>query len=509
MDKAFDWLKDAVFYEIYPQSFYDTNGDGIGDLNGIIEKLDYIKWLGCNAIWINPFYDSPFGDAGYDVTNHKKVAKRYGTNEDFINLCKKAHDMGIKIICDLIPCHTSIEHEYFKLSSKKEKNDYSDFYIWCNDNESDYPHLNKRAYERDDRYLCSFYAIQPAINYGFYNVTEPWQMSMDSEICKNNKKKLIEVMDFWFGLGCDGFRVDMAKDVIKSDPKTEGARKFWREIREYMDNKYPGKILISEWSRPLESIPAGFHMDMFLSGGSLFRKEIPEENFYSYFRKEGKGVLSRFSEEYVNILNKTKGTGYWSFVSGNHDQPRISKGRSVEEIKTVMAFIMTMPSPPIIYYGDEIGMRFIEGIDKEGSQVSRGGSRTPMQWNEGKNKGFSPSDTPYLPVDNSEGSPCVSSQRGKEGSLLEYTKILIDIRHNHKALNADAGFKFIDEKMNYPLWYERKKDNETIRVIINPTEKKMTVSEKEKIQGIILNTNTALEGNSIILNGFSVLIYNV
>ena len=124
------WLKDAVFYEIYPQSFYDTNGDGIGDLKGIIEKLDYIKELGCNALWINPCFDSPFKDAGYDVRDYKLIAPRYGTNADAKALFEAAHTKGIHVLLDLVPGHTSEEHAWFKESSKPEKNEYSDRYIW-------------------------------------------------------------------------------------------------------------------------------------------------------------------------------------------------------------------------------------------------------------------------------------------------------------------------------------------------------------------------------------------
>ncbi|MCR5650776.1 MAG: glycosylase, partial [Lachnospiraceae bacterium] len=124
------WLRDAVFYEIYPQSFYDTNGDGIGDIRGIIEKLDYIKDLGCNALWINPCYDSPFKDAGYDVRDYKKVASRYGTNEDLYELFETAHKKGVHVLLDLVPGHTSEEHEWFKESGKAQRNEYSDRYIW-------------------------------------------------------------------------------------------------------------------------------------------------------------------------------------------------------------------------------------------------------------------------------------------------------------------------------------------------------------------------------------------
>ena len=127
-----EWLKDAVFYEIYPQSFYDTNGDGIGDIPGIIEKLDYIKELGCNALWINPCFDSPFKDAGYDVRDYKKVAPRYGSNEDLVRLFDTAHEKGIRVLLDLVPGHTSEEHEWFKASCQPERNEYSDRFIWTN-----------------------------------------------------------------------------------------------------------------------------------------------------------------------------------------------------------------------------------------------------------------------------------------------------------------------------------------------------------------------------------------
>ena len=124
------WLKDAVFYEIYPQSFYDTNGDGIGDFEGIIEKLDYIKSLGCNALWINPCFDSPFKDAGYDVRDYKKTAARYGSNEDLERLFRIAHEKGIKVLLDLVPGHTSEEHAWFLESKKAERNEYWDRFIW-------------------------------------------------------------------------------------------------------------------------------------------------------------------------------------------------------------------------------------------------------------------------------------------------------------------------------------------------------------------------------------------
>ncbi len=180
-----DWLKDAVFYEIYPQSFYDTNSDGIGDIPGIIEKLTYIKEIGCNAIWINPCFDSPFQDAGYDVRNYKQVATRYGTNEDLYRLFEKAHSLDMHVLLDLVPGHTSIKHHWFLLSQRARKNRYSDRYIWTDSiwTKSSTISSVSGLSERNGCYCLNFFASQPALNYGFYQVTAPWQMSYTCEEC--------------------------------------------------------------------------------------------------------------------------------------------------------------------------------------------------------------------------------------------------------------------------------------------------------------------------------------
>ncbi|MEE1280872.1 MAG: alpha-amylase family glycosyl hydrolase, partial [Acutalibacteraceae bacterium] len=180
------WLKDAVFYEIYPQSFYDSNGDGIGDINGIIEKLDYIKSLGCNAIWMNPCYDSPFMDAGYDVRDYKKVAPRYGTNEDLENLFKVAHEKGIKILLDLVPGHTSDTNEWFTKSKQPTPNELSNRYIWTKSVWDAPPKYRMMVgvTDRDANYMVNYFCSQPALNYGFHEITHPeWQLPCDHPDC--------------------------------------------------------------------------------------------------------------------------------------------------------------------------------------------------------------------------------------------------------------------------------------------------------------------------------------
>lgn len=198
------WLDNAVFYEIYPQSFNDTNGDGIGDFNGIIEKLDYIKKLGCNAIWINPCFESPFGDAGYDVSDYCKVAPRYGTNEDLRHLFDEVHKRDMHVLLDLVPGHTSVQHKWFKESMKAEKNEYTDRYVWTDSIwESPQNMGSIRGFsDRDGTCAVNFFSHQPALNYGFYKCERPWQQPMDAEGPKATLEAMKDVMRFWLGMGC-------------------------------------------------------------------------------------------------------------------------------------------------------------------------------------------------------------------------------------------------------------------------------------------------------------------
>ena len=199
MSKRPEWLDNAVFYEIYPQSFKDTDGDGIGNINGITEKLPYIKELGCNAIWINPCFDSPFGDAGYDVADYYKVAPRYGTNDDIVRMFKEAHKLGIHVLLDLVPGHTSWDHPWFKESMKAEKNEYTDRYIWTDsiwEEPKGYGSLRGIS-DRDGSCVVNFFSHQPALNYGFYKPDRPWQQAMDAEGPMATRKAMMDVIRFW------------------------------------------------------------------------------------------------------------------------------------------------------------------------------------------------------------------------------------------------------------------------------------------------------------------------
>ena len=300
------WLKDAVFYNIYPQSFYDTNGDGIGDLPGITQKLPYLHDMGFNAVWLNPFYVSPFRDAGYDIADFYKVAPRYGTNEDFAALCRAAHEQGIRVVVDLVAGHTALECEWFQKSAQPEKNELSNRYIWTDDWQKDYHGMGVGGLaSRNGMFLRNFFYCQPALNYGFKQIDDPaWQLPMDHPDCRATKQALLDIMEFWLALGADGFRVDMASSLIKNDPDGSGIRAFWQEIRRMFNEKHPDCVLISEWSYPERAIAAGFHIDFMIHFNlagytSLFRAENrPQEcNCFpgsSFFQKDGNGCIENF-----------------------------------------------------------------------------------------------------------------------------------------------------------------------------------------------------------------------
>ena len=292
------WLKDAIFYEIYPQSFYDSNGDGIGDIQGIIKKLDYVKQLGCNAIWLNPVYDSPFKDAGYDVRNYKKVAARYGTNEDMAELIQAVHKKKMRIIMDLVPGHTSDTHPWFKQAKQAKENKFSNRYIFtdCVWNAPPEYRMMCGLCERDGNYMVNYFSSQPALNYGFAEITDPkWQLPMDHPDCQATVTALKDIMKFWLDMGADGFRVDMADSLVKNDTTKEPTATIWAGIREMLDNEYPDAALVAEWCNPPVAInKGGFHCDFYLDHfgngyNALFRGGSWGDK--AFFNKNGEGNI--------------------------------------------------------------------------------------------------------------------------------------------------------------------------------------------------------------------------
>lgn len=466
------WLENAVFYEIYPQSFQDSNGDGIGDIPGMIARLDYVASLGCNAIWVNPWYDSPFGDAGYDVRDYKKIAPRYGTNEDAKRFFDEVHARGMHVLIDLVPGHTSIDHPWFLQSEKAEKNEFSDRYIWSDSvwEATDLPCLRGIS-DRDGAAAVNFFSNQPALNYGYARRTRPWMMPPDSPAALATREAIKDVMRFWLDLGADGFRVDMAASLVKADEESAETIKLWQDFRAFLDKAYPHCAMVSEWGVPAKSIEGGFHMDFMLHFGppaytSLFRSEHP------FFSREGKGNIRIFLDAYLSDLSSTQKKGLICIPSGNHDMPRLARGRDVRDLKICFAFLLTMAGAPFIYYGDEIGMRYLEGLTSVEGGYDRTGSRSPMQWEKKEGFGFTSAKTSYIPFDKSEDAPSVEEQSVNSDSLLAAVKELLALRAAHKALQSFGEFvPVFAQKERYPFAYERRAAGENILVVLNPADR--------------------------------------
>lgn len=499
--KCPDWVHRAVFYQVYPQSFYDSNGDGIGDLKGIIRKLDYIKSLGVDAVWINPFFESPFGDGGYDISDYYEVAPRYGTNEDAKVLFKEAHKRGLRILFDFVASYTSIEHPWFKASARQEKSKYSNWYIWTDNVWKNPPEMYAGSFvkglgRRNGQYMLNFYYSEPALNYGFANPdpSQKWELPVDHPDIKAMREELKNVLRFWMKMGADGFRADMAGALVKAsgieasqsgqyhETHDQATQQFWREIREIMDNEFPDAFMVSEWSYPVSALDGCFHADFFhwFEGyNDLFQKESWRilngySEGHSYFDREGRGNIVFFLSNYLKQYESTKGKGYISIPLGNHDNARLGNSRDDDDLEIIYAFGITMPGVPFIYYGNEIGMRQLPETwpQVEGAYRPRNGARTPMQWSKKRNLGFStaPAAKLYLPVDPEDDAPTVESAEKNPESLLNRTRKLIRLKHTEPALAAYAEFvPLYAEENKYPFIYARAKDRDVIIVALNPS----------------------------------------
>lgn len=464
-----EWLSDAVLYQIYPQSFADSNGDGIGDLAGIGERLEYLAWLGVDTLWLSPCFTSEFGDAGYDVEDYFGIAPRYGGNEAATALVEAAREHGIRVMLDLVPGHTSHRHPWFQ-ESARNPDDHR--YIWSDRITSPAHNWIPNQGARGGFYLANFYPIQPALNFGYARMdpAQPWRQPVDAEGPQANRAALREIMAYWFDRGVAGFRVDMASSLVKDDPGYVETGRLWGEMREWIDRTYPQCALLSEWGDPRTSIPAGFHSDFFLHFNGRALRSLWDNGAGSqgswadgrpcYFDPDGKGSTAEFLAAWRAAEAAADGHGHVALPTANHDFSRLTCGpRTRDMVAPAFAFQLTWPALPVVYYGDEIGMRYVPGLpDKEGSQLgteARQGSRTPMQWDDGPTAGFStaPAEDLYLPVDPAPDRPTVAAARADSGSLLHHVRRLIRLRKDTPALGTGAAVRVLHE--DYPFVYVR------------------------------------------------------
>jgi glycosidase len=488
--KSPEWIKSAVFMQIYPSSFQDSNGDGFGDLKGIQSRLDYLQSVGINTIWLNPVFKSAFEDGGYDVIDFYQVDPRFGSNTELIELANEVHRRGMHIVLDLVAGHSSDKSPWFKQSMEADKNlQYSDYYIWAPSKPNDLSEQESSKWvasnaPRGKFYIKNYYDIQPALNFGYANPNpnRPWEQSVDAPGPQAVRRELQSIITFWLEKGLDGFRVDLAASLVKNDPDKKATTALWKELNNWFDDKFPNGVLIAEWFNPKESIEAGFDID-FLRPGELTSayRRGQKTDAKVYFDKAGEASLSTWKTYFEDQYSSTLGKGYLSLPTGNHDSPRIRNEdrKSVEELKVLMTFLLTQPGVPFIYYGDEIGMRYVPNSpDIEGSR-NRSGSRTPMQWDESANAGFSTASKEkiYIPQDTESNRPTVLGQEKDPQSLLNFVRTLLKLRATSPALGNVGSWALLnDSNQSYPMIYSRFSDTEKYIIAVNPTDKKINAS---------------------------------
>lgn len=574
-----EWLRDGVIYQVYPSSYKDSDGNGIGDIRGVISELDYIESLGVRAIWFNPLFVSGWIDGGYDVIDFYRVDPRFGTNNDMVELIEKAHAKGIKVMLDLVAGHTSDKHPWFIQSSQDTNLQYSDYYIWSDrlpdakaerDLETMLKDPNymqntigkwmKSEYPRNKFYMKNFYACQPSLNYGYANPdpSRPWEQGVDAPGPRAVRQELKDIIAFWYGKGVDGFRVDMANSLVKNDKDKKEIMNLWREIREWSDKNYPDHVLMAEWGSPKYCLAAGYNIDMDLNGTKAHNRRMYFDRKHqadggSYFSLNGgqpsvkdlygnawpedkieskttaAEMLKEYYDHFTDCLESTETMGYFATITGNHDHLRINMGarNTPDQLKVMLTWVLTMPMP-ILYYGDEIGMRSlvdlpnVEGANHNGKE--RSGARTPMQWTSGETAGFSTCspDKLYLPVCTewspatsypqyldwkknfeagkvkpiAKGEITVESQDKDPESILNWTRELIALRKSSEALWADSKFiPIFNESQPYPMVYLRSNGKETFLIALNPTgtRKSLTLNDEvssyrsmtEGVKGIV------------------------
>ena len=511
------WLSDAVFYQIYPSSFQDTDGNGIGDIPGIISRLDYIQSIGVTAIWLNPVYVSGWTDGGYDIIDFYRVDPRFGTNSDLVELVEKAHARGIKIVMDLVAGHSSDQCEWFLQPKEAPNLRYSDYYIWPTfkpEDPSAHPGTGGSLDDavrmsagasllskfvatdapRGPYYIKNFFDTQPALNFGFANPdpAHPWEQAVDAPGPMAMRRELKNIMSFWMDKGVDGFRVDMAASLVKNDPDKSETIRLWKEdLMKWFGAEYPEGVLIAEWFNPAQSIEAGFDLDFFCHDGrynysSLFffgqRGFGPNATKATpYFDVAGNGGLKEWYDLYTYQYDAVKGKGYVCMPTGNHDFNRVcTEGRTKpEELKVAMTFFLTMPGVPFIYYGDEIGLKQNPAAPSTEGSGFRAGCRIPMLWDGSANAGFStaPIDKIYIPQDPDPGRMTVEKAEIDPNSLLKYVRTLLRLRKKVPALGADASWRLVSSlDQPYPMVYERKLGNERCYVVLNPSGKAVKVT---------------------------------
>ena len=522
MKKA--WWKEAVVYQIYPRSFMDSNGDGIGDLNGITEKLDYLKDLGIDVIWLSPVYQSPNDDNGYDISDYQAIMTEFGTMEDYDRMLARAHELGIKIMMDLVVNHTSDEHAWFVESRKSVDNPYRDFYIWRKGKEDKKEPNNwgscfsgsawKYDEQTDMYFLHLFSKKQPDLNWDNPKVRD----------------HVFDMMNWWCEKGIDGFRMDVISLISKPEGLPDGipgengyadsgcangphVHEYLQEMNQKVLSKYDLITVGEAAGVTLEEAKKYANAD----GSELnmvfqFEHVSGSEHEKTHYGKWD-GHKMPLPEWKANLSKWQTGLSHeaWnSLYLSNHDQPRsVSRyGNDSEEYRERSAKLLAtclhmMQGTPYVYQGEELGMcnayfdkledyRDIESINAYHElteqcgvsheemmgylkRISRDNARTPMQWDDSKNAGFT-TGTPWLKVNSNYPEVNAKAQVNDPDSVFSYYKKLIRLRHENEII-VYGDYELLEAESEETFIYKRTYENEHLMVFCNFTDHEVSVTD--------------------------------
>jgi alpha-glucosidase len=525
------WWQNAVFYEIYPRSFADSNNDGVGDLKGIASKLGYLKDLGVDAIWITPCFPSPQVDFGYDVSDYENIDPMYGTLADFDTLEREAKKRGIHIILDFVVNHTSDQHKWFLDSKSSRTSAHRDWYIWRDGKGPGEPPNNwvstfgGSAWKFDPAtqqyYYHFFYAEQPDLNWRNPAV----------------KDAMFDVTRWWYKRGVAGFRLD-AVDTLFEDPDLHdnpilrpGKNHFGDPIEE---DKYNTKLPeVHDVLRGLRKVADEYSAVLI---GETWTADIAELNQYY---GEGNNELQLPMDFLFTTVNKLSpaefrkqiaavnaASGWPTFVISNHDivrsYDRYGDGQHNDQIAKLMAALyLTLRGTPIMYYGEEIGMKTTPPTRKEDvkdpigrtgwpEEKGRDGERTPMQWDGSENAGFT-KGTPWLPVPPTYKTHNVADESKDPNSILEFYKKVLKLRHRNRAL-LDGSYTALNESDTNVLSYLRLYKDQGVVVALNMSETPQQVKLELKGKGfssaksLLATGQSGVKGDEVSLEPYGVFV---
>ncbi|MEC7263147.1 MAG: alpha-glucosidase [Bacteroidota bacterium] len=544
-----EWWKEAIIYQIYPRSFKDSDGDGVGDLKGIIEKLDYIKSLGVTAVWLNPIYSSPNADNGYDVSDYRGIMEEFGTMEDFDALLAGLHERDIKLVMDIVVNHSSDEHEWFKQSRSSRDNPYRDYYHWWPAEKGEPPYryslfdAKGNAWQYDSLtnayYLHYFAKQQPDLNWSNPKV----------------RHEVYDIMKFWADKGVDGFRLDafqfaakdttypkfpdgFEKDFIQYYAMQDGLHDYLKEMNQEVFSKYDVMSVAEGAGRNFDDAHKLVDRNRHELNMAYAFEGVDIPKYEGYELATMKKVFSKWDKEFAE-------DGWLSIFLANHDQARMVSrwGNDTKEFRSASAkllntFILSMRGTPYCYYGDELGMTNIDfdtitqyqdiaainGYQKalsEGEDMdlfmkklnfgSRDNGRTPMQWNDSENAGFT-LGTPWLPVNPNYVDINVKKENSNPGSVLNHFRELTKLRKQNPVL-VYGSYELLAPEHPTIYAYTRTLEGKTLLTLLNFSKESadITLEEGWAESQIIINNYNDLQiiGDSIKMKPFQAVILNI